>query len=91
MISTTSTTYLPAWVTHPVGKVARGAIAVGGTIMAVLVLMTASVVQSGSWALVLLGVGLAAFSVRAAKRPTATRLLLVAATMVAIPFTFQIS
>jgi hypothetical protein len=91
MTSTTTTTYLPTWVSHPVGKVARGAIAVGGSITATLVLMTASVVQSGSWALVLLGVGLAAFSVWAAKKPSASRLLLVAATMAAIPMAFQIS
>jgi hypothetical protein len=91
MTSTTTTTYLPTWVSHPVGKVARGAIAVGGSVTATLVLMTASVVQSGTWALVLLGVGLAGFSVWAAKKPSATRLLLVAATMVAIPFAFQIS
>jgi hypothetical protein len=91
MTSTTTTTYLPTWASHPVGKVARGAIAVGGSITATLVLMTASVVQSGTWALVLLGVGLAASSVWAAKKPSAAGLLLVAATMVAIPFALQIS
>jgi hypothetical protein len=51
--------------------------------------MLASVVQSGSWALVVLGVGLAALSVRAARVPTAIRLTLVAVAMLAIPLTLQ--
>lgn len=86
---TTVNTAINAWATHPMGKAARIAIAVGGLITATLVLMTASVVAVGSWALVLLGVGLAALSVRAAQVPTPARLTLVAVALIAIPLVFQ--
>jgi hypothetical protein len=84
-----STTF-QTWATHPVGRAARIVIAVGGMATATLVLMTASLVTSGSWALVILGVGLAAFSVRAARAPTAGRLILVAAVLMAVPLTIQV-
>lgn len=86
---TTASSALNAWASHPLGKAARAAIAVGGLMTATLVLMTASVVAAGSWALVLLGVGLAALSVRAARLPTPLRLTLVTLTLIAIPLTFQ--
>lgn len=82
---TSTSPVIGAWAARPVGKVARVVLATSGMIMATLVLMTASTVSSGSWALVLLGVGIAAFSVRAAMVPTATRLLLVAAALTAGP------
>lgn len=87
---TTANLTISAWASHPIGKMARGAIGVGGLITATLVLMTASVVATGSWALVVLGVGLAALSVRAARIPTPLRLTFVALTLIAIPIAFQI-
>lgn len=78
------------WVTHPAGKAARVFIAVTGMVTATLVMMTAALVSTGSWALVLIGVGLAASSIRAAQVPTTGRLAVVAATLVAIPLTIQI-
>jgi hypothetical protein len=77
------------WADHPVGKFARIAIAVAGLVTATLVLMSASVVASGSWALVILGVGLAALAVRAARVPTTTRLVLTAAALIGILLTYQ--
>lgn len=79
-----------AWATHPAGKAARIFIACAGMATATLVMMTASVVDSGSWALVLLGVALAAFSVRAARLPSTGRLALVAAALIAIPTAIRI-
>lgn len=79
-----------AWASHPVGKAVRIFIAVTGMITATFVLMTASLVSSGSWALVLLGVGLAASSVRAARLPTISRLALVGAALIAIPLSIQV-
>lgn len=79
-----------AWASHPAGMAARIFIAVAGMVTATLVMMTASVVSSGSWALVLLGVALAASSVRAARVPSTGRLVLVAATLIAIPLAIQI-
>ena len=78
-----------AWASHPAGKAVRIFIAVTGMITATFVLMTASLVSSGSWALVLLGVGLAASSVRAARVPTSFRLALVGAALIAIPLSIQ--
>ncbi|HUF15016.1 MAG TPA: hypothetical protein VMQ46_03920 [Acidimicrobiia bacterium] len=82
---------LRAWATHPFGMAARVAIAVFGSVTATLVLMTAAVVSSGSWALVVLGAGLAACSVRAARVPSVSRLALLAAALLAIPLLLQIS
>jgi hypothetical protein len=78
-----------AWANHPLGKAARIAIAVGGLVTATLVLMTASLVATGSWALVTLGVGLAALAVRAARVPTTSRLAITGAALVAILLSFQ--
>lgn len=87
---TTTTQPLQAWATKPLGKAARVAMAGVGMAMATLVLMTSAVVESGSWALVLLGVALAATSVRAAWIPTVSRLSALMATVVAIPLSMQV-
>ncbi|HZD24195.1 MAG TPA: hypothetical protein VE569_12465 [Acidimicrobiia bacterium] len=87
---TASTRTVNDWALHPAGKVTRGAVAVLGTTFAVLVLMTASIVESGSWALVVLGVSMAATSVRAALRLTIPRILAFGATIVAIPIAIQV-
>ncbi|HEX6298902.1 MAG TPA: hypothetical protein VF148_00350 [Acidimicrobiia bacterium] len=86
---TTANPSIVAWAEHPAGKVARIAIASGGLITATLVLMTASVVATGSWALVFLGVSLAALAVRAARIPTMVRLFLTAAALIGILLTYQ--
>lgn len=78
------------WATHPAGRAVRAFIAGAGMVTATLVLMTATLVSSGSWVLVILGVGLAATSIRAARIPTVGRLATVAAALVAIPLSIQI-
>lgn len=89
--SMTATTHpVSAWAVHPAGKAVRAFIAVAGMITAVFVLMTASLVSSGSWALVLLGVGLAASAISAARVPNVTRLALVTAILIAIPLSIQV-
>lgn len=87
---TAITQTVEGWATHPVGKAARIFIAVTGMATATLVMMTASVIDSGSWALVLLGVALAASSVRAARIPTTGRLALLATALIAIPIAIRI-
>lgn len=79
-----------AWASRPAGRAARIAIAVLGMATATLVLMTATMVSSGSWALVLLGVGLAAASVRAALVPSTARLVVASLVLLAIPITIQV-
>lgn len=81
---------IEGWATHPAGMAARIFIGVAGMTTATLVLMTASLVPSGSWALVLLGVGLAATSVRAAVVPSTPRLAFLAATLIAIPIAIRL-
>ena len=87
---TASTERLQDWATSPVGKIARGAIAVTGTVFAVLVLMYAALVDSGSWVLVVLGVVLAATSVRAAQSPNLSRIIALGAATFAIPLSLSI-
>lgn len=87
---TTSTPTLQAWATRPLGKVTRIAMAAIGMVMGTLVLMTSAMVDTGSWALVLLGVMLAAASVRAAHAPTGSRIGMLAAVSVAIPLSLQV-
>ncbi len=82
---TTSELVLDHWATEPIGMAIRISIALAGMITAVLVLLTASMLASGSWFFVLAGVALAATSARAARFPTALRLGFVAANLVAIP------
>ena len=78
------------WATRPLGKAARIAIAAGGMITATLVLLMATMLTSGAWLFVLVGVALAATSVRAALVPSIMRLGLVAANLIAIPLVAQI-
>ena len=87
---TASTEQLQDWATSSIGRIARGAIAVTGLAFAVLVLMNAALVDSGSWALVILGVALAAASVRVALSPNLSRIIALGATTVAIPLSLQI-
>ena len=82
---TTSELALDRWATQPIGKAIRISIAVAGMTTAVLLLLTASMLSSGTWLLVLAGVALAATSARAARFPTVLRLSFVAANLVAIP------
>lgn len=87
---TTSQLVLDDWATEPLGKAARIAIAVGGMITATLVLLMATMVSNGAWLFLLIGVALAATSVRAARYPTLVRLAVVAANLIAIPLFAQI-
>lgn len=82
---TTVNPVIRAWAARPVGKATRIAIAVLGMATATLALMTSAVVTSGSWALVILGVGLAIVSVRAALAPSIARLTLLAIAMILGP------
>ena len=82
---TTSELVLESWATKPLGKAARVSIAVGGMITATLVLLMATMLTQGAWVFVLVGVALAATSVRAARYPTLMRLAVVAANLIAIP------
>jgi hypothetical protein len=86
---TTASPPVAAWADHPVGKVARVGIAISGLTTATLVLMSASMVTQASWALVLLGVTLAAVAVRAARLPTTLRLALTSAVLIGILLTYQ--
>ncbi|MGH8872045.1 MAG: hypothetical protein ACRDWS_08730 [Acidimicrobiia bacterium] len=80
---------LDEWAAHPVGKAARIAIAVLGLASAILVLLVATMNSRAAWTLVLLGVALAATSVRAAIKPSVIRLTTLAAVMIAIPYIGQ--
>jgi hypothetical protein len=59
------------------------ALAAGGMVLATMVLTYAAVATSGSWLLFLLGVALSAVSVRAARIPSAGRLLTLGAITIA--------
>lgn len=87
---TASTSALRTWAQHPIGFAVRVAIAASGLITAVLVLMISSLIPRVSWLLVALGITLAVTSVRAARVPSATRLGLAAAVLVAVPVSIQI-
>lgn len=87
---TASTEQLQHWATSPFGLLARGAIVVTGMAFAVLVLLNAALIDSGSWVLVILGVTLAATAVRVAQSPNLTRIVALGATTVAIPLSLQI-
>lgn len=76
---------ISAWATRPAGKAIRIALAALGMGTATLLLMTAALVASGSWALVILGVGLSVLSVRAALAPNISRLGLLALAIIAGP------
>jgi hypothetical protein len=87
---TTTSPALQAWAVTGVGKVARIAMAAIGMSVATMALTTSAAVDTGSWALVLLGVALAATSVRAAWTPSVSRLTALTVTMIAIPLSLQI-
>ncbi len=82
-------TTLNEWAVHPIGKVARVAIAALGLMSATLVLLVATMNSQAAWTLVLLGVALAATSVRAAACPSLIRLTTLAAVMIAVPYVGQ--
>ena len=73
-------TTLDEWAAHPYGKAARITLVVLGLASAVLVLMMVTMNTQAAWLLVLLGV--AATTVRAASKPTVIRLITLAAVMV---------
>ena len=83
-------TTIDEWAAHPIGKAARVAMAILGLASAVLVLLVATMNSQAAWTLVLLGVALAATSIRAAQRPTLIRLTSLLAVMIAIPYVGQI-
>lgn len=87
---TTSDLVLEDWALNPFGKAARFAMGAGGMITATLVLLMASMVSDGQWLFVLVGVALAATSIRAAKVPSLTRLIALAANLIAVPLIAQI-
>lgn len=78
------------WTAHPVGKVTRALIAVVGVIVATLVMLLATLGAQNAWILILVGVALAATSIRAAMEPTAIRLTTLAVILMAIPVVSQI-
>jgi hypothetical protein len=78
------------WAVHPIGKVTRALIAVVGVIVATLVLLLASLGAENVWILILVGVALAATSIRAAMKPNAIRLATLAMVLVAVPVAGQI-
>jgi hypothetical protein len=79
------------WAAHPLGKAARVAIAALGLMSAVLVLLVATMNSQAAWILVLLGVALAAVSVRSAMHPSLIRLTTLAAIMIAVPYVGQMT
>lgn len=89
-MTTSNAIVLNEWASHPIGKAARIAIAVTGLITSTLVLLLATLGANAAWLMVLLGVALAATSVRAATSPTMIRLITLAAALVAIPIVGQI-
>lgn len=86
---TTSDLVLEDWATKPAGKAARIAIAAGGLITATLVILMATIIDQGAWLFILLGVALAATSVRAARYPSLLRMAVVAANLIAVPLVAQ--
>lgn len=87
---TASTPALQTWAKQPMGFAVRVAIAVTGMITATLVLMMSALIPEASWLMVVLGIGLAAASVRAARIPSASRLSTAAAILLAVPLSIQI-
>ena len=82
-------TTLDEWAAHPHGKAARIALVVLGLASAILVLMVATMSTQAAWLLALLGVALAATTVRAASKPTVLRLITLAAVMVSVLYVGQ--
>jgi hypothetical protein len=84
---TTLAIFREDWGSHPLGMTIRVLIALGGLATATLLVMTATLAANGVWFLVLLGLALGVTAVRAAVRPTAVRLALGLAALLAIPLT----
>ena len=82
-------TSLDEWAVHPYGKAARVALVILGLASAVLVLMVATMNSQAASLLVLLGVALAATTVRAASKPRFIRLTTLAAVMVSVLYVGQ--
>ncbi len=82
---TTADLVLDAWALKPAGKAVRVGIAAAGLATATLVLLMATTLASGTWMVVLVGVSLAATSIRAARYPTLVRLSALTANLLAIP------
>ena len=78
------------WAAHPIGKVTRALIAVVGVIVATLVLLLATLGAQNVWILVLIGIALAATSIRAAMEPNAIRLTTLAVVLMTVPIVGQI-
>lgn len=81
---------LTDWEVTPLGKVARGAIAVLGVITATLTLMLSALMDGGAWMTLLAGVALAATSARAANEPSLARLTAVTANLILIPLLMRL-
>ncbi|MEX0865060.1 MAG: hypothetical protein WD269_09335 [Acidimicrobiia bacterium] len=82
---TTTDQVLGDWATHPFGKAARVAMAVGGMLTGVMLMLIAPAVHGQPWLLVIVATSLVITSVRAARFPSVTRLALVAANLLAMP------
>lgn len=78
------------WTAHPIGKVTRALIAVVGVIVATLVMLLATLGAQNAWILILVGVALAATSIRAAMEPNAMRLTTLAVVLMAVPIVGQV-
>lgn len=87
---TTANAFVEDWASHPVGKVTRAMVAIIGLALATLVLLLASLGTDSLLVYMLLGVALAATSVRAAIKPTVIRLSTLGAVMIAVPIVGQI-
>lgn len=82
-------TTIDEWAAHPLGKAARIAVVTLGLMSATLVLLIATMNSQTAWIMILLGVTLAAVSVRTAAKPSLVRLTTLAAIMVAVPYVGQ--
>jgi len=82
---TTTTTTNQGWANHGMGRVLRMLIGLGGMAAGTLMLLQATLMPQSSWALILLGVGLAATAVRAALDPTRVRLAIALSAIIAVP------
>jgi hypothetical protein len=85
-VMTTTDQVLGDWATHPFGKAARVAMAVGGMLMGVMLMLIAPLFDGQPWLVVVGATSLVITSVRAARLPSMTRLALVAANLLAMPF-----
>lgn len=89
-MTTSELTYPREWATNPLGKTVRIGIAVAGLATSAVVLLLATLTSSAVWFIVLLGVSLAASSIRAALHPSVTRLATVTAVIVTIPIVLRL-